>query len=103
MPIDQSHEPLKLDATQRADLIRRAKAAWFKEGGTETPSEASGVKMRLGLAYVVLHGAGGVLAVYRIRQVKDFLMLRVMKRWPESLEKVTPSGSVGNDTGNASK
>lgn len=27
MPIDQSHEPLKLDATPRADLLRRAKAA----------------------------------------------------------------------------
>jgi len=31
------------------------------------PNDASCVKMRLGLAYVVLHGAGGVLAVYRVR------------------------------------
>ena len=98
MPIEQTHEPLKLDAAQRADLTRRAMAAWFKAGGTEPPSGASGVKMRLGLAYVVLHGAAGVLAVYRVRP--DNLALRVMKRWPASLEKVTPLGSVGNDTGN---
>jgi hypothetical protein len=52
----------------------------------------------LGLAYVVLHGAAGVLAVNRALVEK--LALRVMKRWPASLEKVTPPGSVGNDTGN---
>lgn len=98
MPIEQTYEPLKLDAAQRADILRRAMAAWFKAGGTETPSGASGIKMRLGLAYVVLHGATGVLAVYRVRP--DNLALRVMKRWPASIEKVTPAGSVGNDTGN---
>jgi len=80
MPIEQIYEPLKLDTAQRADILRRAMAAWFKAGGTETPSAASGVKMRLGLAYVVLHGAAGVLAVYRVRP--DNLPLRVMKRWP---------------------
>jgi hypothetical protein len=85
MPIEQTHEPLKLDADQRADLLRRGMAAWFKTGGTEMPNESSGVKMRLGLAYVVLHGAAGVLAVYRVRP--DNLALRVMKRWPESVGK----------------
>ena len=85
MPIEQTHEPLKLDAEQRADLLRRAMAAWFKAGGTEMPNESSGVKMRLGLAYVVLHGPAGVLAVYRVRP--DNLALRSMKRWPESIEK----------------
>ena len=49
------------------------------------PNESSGVKMRLGLAYVVLHGAAGVLAVYRVRP--DNLALRAMKRWPESVGK----------------
>lgn len=49
--------------------------------------------MRLGLAYVVLHGTGGVLAVYRVRP--DNLALRAMKRWPESVEKVTPAGVCG--------
>lgn len=43
-------------------------------------------------------GAAGVLAVYRVRL--DNLGLRVMKRWPESIEKMTPPGSVGNGTGN---
>ena len=47
---------------------------------------------------VVLHGENGVLTVYRVRP--DNLALMVMKRWPASLEKVTPAGSVGNDTGN---
>ncbi len=81
---EQTHPPVKLDAEQRADLLRRSYAAWFKAGGTETPTERSGVKMRLGLAYVVLHGAGGVLAVYRVRP--DTQTLRALKRWPKSLE-----------------
>lgn len=98
MPKEQIYAPLKLDADQRADLVRRAYAAWFKSGGTETPKEHSGVKMRLGLAYVVLHGVGGVLAVYRVRP--DNKALRIMKRWPVSLEKLTAVGVVGNDTGN---
>ena len=98
MPIEQTHEPLKLDATQRADLVRRAMAAWFKAGGTEVPNKTSCVKMRLGLAYVVLYGAAGVLAVYRVRP--DNLALRIMKRWPASIEKVSPGLSVGNNTGN---
>jgi hypothetical protein len=85
MPIEQTHTPLKLDADQRAELVRRAYVAWFKGGGTEMPNDSSGVKMRLGLAYVVLHGAAGVLAVYRVRP--DNLALRVMKRWPESVGK----------------
>jgi hypothetical protein len=98
MPNEQRHEPLKLDTAQRANILRRALAAWFKAGGTETPEGASGVKMRFGLAFPVLHCSTGVLAVYRVRP--DNLALRVMKRWPTSLEKVTPPGSVGNDTGN---
>lgn len=85
MPKEQVHEPLKLDADQRADLLRRAMAAWFKTGGTETPTGASGIKMRLGLAYVALHGSTGLLAVYRVRP--DNLALRAMKRWPESVGK----------------
>jgi hypothetical protein len=98
MPKEQTHAPLKLDAGQRADLVRRAYAAWFKAGNAELPTERSGVKMRLGLAYVVLHGSAGVLAVYRVRP--DNLALRALKRWPESLENATPAGTVGNSAGN---
>jgi hypothetical protein len=97
MPIEQTHEPLKLDTAQRADILRRAMAAWFKAGGTETPSGASGIKMRLGLAYVVLHGAAGVLAVYRVRP--DNMGLRLMKRWPASIEKMGTSTDTGEQTG----
>jgi hypothetical protein len=53
-------------------------------GNVELPNDRSGVKMRLGLAYVVLHGVTGVLAVYRVRP--DNLALQALKRWPESLE-----------------
>ena len=67
MPIEQTHEPLKLDADQLADLLRRAMAAWFKAGDIEVPNNSGGVKMCLGLAYVVLHGTVGVLAVYLVR------------------------------------
>jgi hypothetical protein len=63
MPKEQVHEPLKLDAEQCTNLLRRAMSAWFKTGGTKVPNESSGVRMRLGLAYVALHGAEGVLAV----------------------------------------
>jgi len=84
MPLQQTHAPLKLDATQRGELMRRAYAAWLKAGNVELPNERSGVKMRLGLAYVVLHGVVGVLMVYRVRP--DNLALRALKRWPESLE-----------------
>ena len=79
--------------------------------------------MHQGRAYAVLHGTNGVLAVYRVRQVNDDLMLRVLKRWPASVAKsprhsendvyitsvnlvrtagdsATPPGSVGNNTGN---
>jgi hypothetical protein len=80
----QVHPPLQLDAGQRADLLRRAYAAWFRCGGTDIPQEISGVKTRLGLTYVVLHGATGVLTVYRVRP--DNMALRVLKRWPAILE-----------------
>ena len=85
MPIEQTHQPFKPTATERADLLRRAKAAWFSTGGTEAPNERSSVKLRLGLVYAVLHGESGVLAVYRART--DNGALRRLKRWPESIEK----------------
>lgn len=63
----QIYETPKLGDDQRAELVRRAYVAWFKSGGTQMPTDRSSLKMRLGLAYVVLHGASGVLAVYRVR------------------------------------
>mgnify|MGYP001392192341 CR=1 FL=1 len=83
MAKEKVYETPKLDPEQRADLLRRACVAWHKAGGTVLPTKRSGVKVRLGLVYVVLHGASGVLAVYRVRP--DNLALRVMKRWPQSL------------------
>ena len=75
---------VQLDTEQRADILRRALAAWFKAGGTERPKEISGVKVQQGRVYAVLHGTSGVLAVYRVRP--DNMGLRAMKRWPVSIE-----------------
>jgi hypothetical protein len=84
MPIEQVHtfaRPSKADA---ADLVRRATVAWLQQaGGGELPSPASGFKMHKTLGYVVLHGASGVLAVYRVRP--DNGALRRMKRWPAAV------------------
>ena len=50
--------------------------------------------LQKGLAYIVPHGAEEALAVYPVRP--DNLVSRRMKRWPESIEKVTSTGAVGN-------
>ena len=57
-----------------------ATIAWLQAGGTELPTPQSGLKLSKGLAYVVLHGTVGVLAVFRVRPYN--LALRLMKRWP---------------------
>ena len=49
------------------------------------PTAASGFKLHKELAYTVLRGTGGVLAVYRVRP--DTKALRRMKRWPAGVEK----------------
>ena len=66
-------------------LLRRALAAWFRTGGTDRPTEDSGVVKHNKLQYVVLksgRGAGAVLAVYRVRNQG---MLRRLRRWPSGL------------------
>ena len=98
MPIEQKYEFQKPDALAAADLVRRATVAWLQGGGLDLPAPASGFKLYKGLGYIVLHGATSVLAVFRIRP--DNLALRRMKRWPAGVEKMSPSGAVGNNTGN---
>lgn len=67
----------------RADLLRRAFAAYFRAGGTDPPGATnSGVTRRKGLLYVVLRSAHRTLAVYR---VKNDGALRRLRRWPEEL------------------
>ena len=65
-------------------LYRRAMAAYWRTGGTEQPSRASGVQEHNGHRYVVLRAGGTVLAVYRIRNDG---MLKRMRRWPRELEQ----------------
>lgn len=84
MPFDQTHEPHVPDKEERAELLRRASAAWFRAGGTVPPGERSAVKVRKGLAYVVLADAESTLAVYRVRS--DNGLLRRMVRWPAGLD-----------------
>lgn len=73
------------EEVDEAKLLGRALAAWFRAGGTDLPSEHSGVVRHNKLRYVVLksgRGAGAVLAVYRVRNQG---MLRRLKRWPVGL------------------
>jgi len=84
VPIEQTHVFREPTAEQKADLTRRAKAAWFTGGEDGTPDDSSGYVTRTGLRYVVLRSAGSVLAVYRVRS--DNLMLRRMKRPPKGLK-----------------
>ena len=48
-------------------LVQRALAAYFRTGGTEQPSQSSGVEKHGGKKYVVLRNARGALAIYRVR------------------------------------
>ena len=84
MPIEKRHEFAKPSPDIEADLIRRASAAWQQGGEGEGPALGA-FKLHKGLGYVVLRGAGGVLAVYRVRP--DNLALRRLKRWPVWVEK----------------
>lgn len=104
MPIKQSHAPLTITKEAQADLIRRALATWY--GSVQaTPPEAQGkpVAGRIAtkpgkptedgndprpLYFVVLHAGAVVLAVFRVRQVKDYLMLRRMLRPPKDLVRL---------------
>ena len=67
------------------DLTRRAFVAYFRTGGTDQPSSASGEVEHDGLRYVVLHNVNGVLAVYRVFDKAGVATLRKMHRWPAAL------------------
>lgn len=85
MPIEKVHEFKKPSKAEATDLLRRSIVAWLQAGGSEMPSKRSGFRLYKELGYVVLHGAGGVLAVYRVRP--DNGALRRMARWPAGIEK----------------
>lgn len=67
------------------DLTKRAFAAWFRSGGADQPSNASGERKVGGRRYVVLSSGRRLLAVYRVRLDG---MLKRLKRWPPSLNNV---------------
>ena len=80
MPIKQVHAFVTPKSEMRADLIRRAKAAWLESESQGAPDGTSGFVIHGGLDYIVLRQSGDVLGVYRVRS--DNLMLRRMKRPP---------------------
>lgn len=80
MPKPQVHDFREPTQSEKSDLLRRAKAAWAATGEEGAPTQASGFLMVDGLGYVLLHGRGGALAVYRVRP--DNGALRRLKRWP---------------------
>ena len=103
MPIDQTHESRKLTASEQTDLMRRALTAWHQAGDTVPPEAAhqpvtarTASKAQKGtdeteahlLHFVVVHAGAHVLAVYRVRQVNDYFMLRRMKRAPKDLVRL---------------
>lgn len=104
MPIEQKHPPLTITKGVQTDLIRRALAAFYKDGGTVPPVAArepiagrlatkpgmptgDGTEPRP-MHFVVLHAGVVVLAVYKVRQVNDYLMLRRMVRPPKDLVRL---------------
>jgi hypothetical protein len=72
------------------EVEARAYAAWFqhcKRHGylPDQPSQAmSGLEEYAGKEYVVLRNVRGVMAVYRVRNDG---MLKMLKRWPASIEQ----------------
>ena len=115
MPIAQTHPPLTITNEVQTDLIRRALAAFYGSGGTVPPDAARDpVAGRLAtkkgtaasdhrsMHFVVIHAGAVVLAVFRVRQVNDYLMLRRMVRPPKDIVRLKRSqtGVVGNDAGN---
>lgn len=64
------------------ELTKRAFAAYFRAGGDDQPSNASGLVELGGKRYVVLRSGASILAVYRVRN--DGILKR-MVRWPAQL------------------
>jgi hypothetical protein len=72
---------------EQAAMVRRAAVAFLQEqdGDAAILPQSGVMRVSDGLGYVVLRGASGVLAVYRVRP--DNGALRRMKRWPAAIER----------------
>lgn len=96
------HAGGKLGAEERSDLERRALVAYLQslKGTGAAPSRtvqarcASKTKAdrqtgdNYRLHFVVIHDGTEPLAVYRVRPVKDYFMLRRLVRWPRDLVRL---------------
>jgi hypothetical protein len=63
-------------------LRERACRAYRKAGGTDEPSNVSGIEEDKGRNYLVLRNCNGILAVFRITTKGA---LHRLKRWPKAL------------------
>jgi len=90
-------------AEERSELERRALVA-YHQARKGSPDEAPAAPVqarwaskaktdratgeRHALHFVVIHAGVDVLAVYRVRPVKDYFMLRRLVRWPGDLVRL---------------
>jgi len=79
------------------ELVRRAMAAWFRSGGTDQPSNASGIIEHDGKLYVRLLRVQDVMAVYRVRIVNEKPVLKALSRWPVNIGEQAQQGKRWTD------
>lgn len=96
------HTGRTLTAQERAELERRALVAYLQACKGEPDKAPGPVQARCAsktktdkatgerqpLHFVVIHAGAEVLAVYRVRPVKDYFMLRKLVRWPGDLVRL---------------
>ena len=71
-----------MNVIEEREYVKRATAAWFRNGGKDQPAGTSGVRDYNDKAYVVLENVRGTLAVFRI---KPDGRLRHLRRWPAEI------------------
>jgi hypothetical protein len=74
----------------KSEMMRRAIAAYFKQGGVRFPNKyASHVASVKGIYYARVADENETLAVYRIRGENSFS--RKARRWPKAIENIPVS------------
>ena len=89
--LEMKHAELEVFTRKwKAEMMRRAMAAYFRQGGLSFPSPyASRIVLYKGTHYAYLASESETLAVYRIRSDSSFS--RKAKRWPKQIENVPVS------------
>lgn len=89
--LEMKHAELEVFTRKwKAEMMRRAMAAYFKQGGSAFPSPyASSIVFHNETYYAHLASESETLAVYRIRGESSFS--KKAKRWPKQIENVPVS------------